>query len=382
VRVQLKHWVRPGAIAVSLCVACVPRAHAAGAADDQTFNYLLRYFTDSEHVAVRSHIGDYAIPLSPDAGLSIHWNNEKVTIPAISAPVGSQAAIDAITTASRPISGNAYQDYVKVRNEFQTEVHKGAGAMTYYVSTEPDYLAQQLAGHYSRDFSDKTFNLEVGTSYGWDDIKPLADSDTNTPISTKDTVHLNMIATQVVSPSTLVRVGVEYNQVDGLQHNPYRNVYAGGTSVPERSPDHRERRDAFFKLNQYLVNHSSLRMSYRYYNDDWGIQSHEMDATLSQYITRGVVAAYEYRYYTQTAATFFRTEYASVNGIDGYLTGDYRLGALSSSLFGAKLNFNLDTVAPSSPFWSRMGVWFNLQRYFNSNNYTANFLESGLNYRF
>ena len=54
--------------------------------------------------------------------------------------------MDAITTASRPISGNAYQDYVKVRNEAQGEYARGPAAVSYYVSSEADY-ARVLAEH-------------------------------------------------------------------------------------------------------------------------------------------------------------------------------------------------------------------------------------------
>src|SRR6185295_8531489 len=119
---------------------------------------------------------------------------------------------------------------------------------------------------------------------------------------------------------------------EGLQHNPYRNVYAGGSIVPERHPERRQREDAFVKVNQYLPNRSSLKGSYRFYIDDWGINSHELGGKLSQYITQGFFAHYEYRYYTQTAADFYRDEYASVSGIDGYRSGDYRMNALSSHL--------------------------------------------------
>jgi hypothetical protein len=327
-------------------------------------------------------MGDYTIPLSNTTSLLIHYNNEQVTVPAIQAPPGSQEAVDAITTASRPISGNAYQDYVKVRNEFVGELNRGGSSVEYYYSTEDDYLAQMLAGHVSRDVMNQQLNLSVGTSYGWDLIQPLADSDTNTGTSHKNTLHLDAVATQIVTPKTLVRLGIELNQVEGLQHNPYRNVYAGGTNVPERSPDHRSRRDAFLKVNQYLANRSSLKLSYRFYDDDWGVMSHEIESTLSQYITHGLFASYQYRFYTQTAAYFYLPEYPTTNGVDGYLTGDYRLSDLTSHLFGAALNFDLGTLAADVPALRRLGVRVDYERYFNSNNYSADILETGIDFRF
>jgi len=374
--------LRPTALAMGLCVACVPGKASAFTMDDSTLGTLLRYFTDSKHVAVRSYMGDYTIPLSTDASLLIHYNNERVTVPAIQAPVGSQEAVDAITTASRPISGNAYTDYVKVRNELVGELNRGGSGLEYYYSTESDYLAQLVGGHVSRDVMNQQLNLSVGSSYGWDAIEPLADDDTNTGVSHKNTLHLDAVATRILSPKTLVRLGLEVNQVEGLQHNPYRNVYAGGTNVPERSPDHRQRRDAFLKLNQYLANRSSMKLSYRFYNDDWGVTSHEIESTLSQYVTSGLFAQYQYRYYTQTAAYFYMPEYPTVNGVDGYLTGDYRLSNLSSHLFGASLNFDMATLAADVPALRRLGVRLDYERYFNSNNYSADILETGIDFRF
>lgn len=373
-------------LAAALAAGCGTAAPAAvamaSAWEEPAANSLLRIFSDSDRVSVRSVMGDYALALPREAKLELHWNNERVRIPAIDAPVGSPEAADAITTASRPISGNAYQDFVKVRNEFQGGLAHGPVELDYYYSTESDYLGQQVTARVQRDFMDQQLNLSMGTSYGWDAIEPLADDDTQTGPETKTTIHWNAVATRVLTPSSVVRLGVELNLVNGLQHNPYRNVYAGGSVVPERHPDHRQRRDLFLKLNQYLPNRSSLRFGYRIYDDDWGILSHEGDTKLSQYITRGVVARYHYRYYTQTAADFYRDEYLTLTGVDGYRSGDYRMADLSSHLFGLALDFDLADLAPHVPWLGRTAMWMGYERYFNSNNYSANILETGLDFRF
>ena len=379
---QLSHWLPAAALALGVWGAAAPACAEEPLGDDPASGSMFRIFSDSDHVTVRSLMGDYGFVTARELGWSVHYNNEKVTIPAVSAPPGSQEAVDAITTASRPISGNAFQDFVKVRNEFTGALTHGGAALDYYVSTEADYLGQQLGARYARDYENQLLNLAVGTSYGWDAIDPVADDDTNAPPSTKSTLHWNAVATRIVSPTTLLRAGVEYNVVEGLQHNPYRNVYAGGSIVPERHPDHRQRRDAFLKVNQYLQDRTSLKLSYRFYNDDWGIDSHELGSKLSQYITQGIYARYEYRYYTQTRADFYRDEYATPAGIDGYRSGDYRLGLLSSHLFGFSLNVDMAPLAADSPVLHRMGAWFSYERYFNSNNYSANILETGLDFRF
>jgi hypothetical protein len=370
-------------LAAGLASAGATPAIAQEAADEpQVAGTLLRWFTDSDHVSVRSLSGDWVWPLARTSGLTFHYNNERVAIPAVSAPPGTQEAIDAITTASRPISGNAFEDFVKQRNEVEGEYERGHAAVNYYVSSETDYLAQQVGGRWTRDFRQQSVNLSLGSSWGWDAIAPVQDDDTNTGDAHKTTLHWNAVMTEVVSPSLLVRYGVEYNLVNGLQHNPYRNVYAGGTNVPERHPDARQRRDAFVRVNQALPNRASIKFSYRLYDDDWGVTSHELGTRLSQYVTRGLSARWEYRWYTQTAAEFFRDSYASVDGVGGFLTGDYRLGPLSSHLFGAALRADLEAFAPTRTFVRRMTLWLDLERYFNSNNYSANVVETGVDFRF
>jgi hypothetical protein len=380
--VQLRRWLPPTALGLGLCAAWASPSAAFLPLDDQTAGTLLRWFTDSDEVAVRSMTGAYAFSLPRGTSLDFHWNHERVTIPGVAAPVGSQEAVDAITTASRPIAGNAYQDFVKVRNEFEGTLARGRVAVDYYLSSESDYLGQMLGARVNRDLLGDQLNLSLGSSYGWDAIDPLADDDTQTGRDRKTTLHVNAVATRIVTATTLVRVGVEMNLVDGLQHNPYRNVYAGGTNVTERHPDRRQRRDAFLKLNQYLPNRSSVRFAYRFYSDDWGIDSHEIGSTLHQYLTHGAFARWQYRWYTQTAADFWRDEYLAADGVDGYRSGDYRTGPLSSHLFGVALNLDLAELAPESAALRPWAVWLSVDRYFNSNNYSANILETGLDFRF
>jgi len=380
--VQVKRGLLPIACCAALCAASAKPCAAVATPDEATFSSLFRLFTDSGHISVRSLTGDYAVPFQGTSALSLHWNNETVTIPAIHAPAGSQEAVDAITTASRPIAGNAYQDYIKVRNEIQGDLTRGNAGVEYYVSSESDYLAQQFGANYNHDSQDQLLNVSVGTSFGYDAIQPLANDRSQAAADHKRTLHWNAIATRILSPTTMLRLGVKYNIVDGLQHNPYRNVYAGGTQVPERHPSHRERRDTFLRLNQYLPNRSSLKLNYRFYNDDWGIWSHEIGSSLDQYISHDLSASYEYRYYTQTPADFYRTEYASVDGIDGYRSGDYRLNNLASHLFGFSVHMDLNALAADHPLLGRTAIWLDYQRYFNSNNYSANILETGLDFRF
>ncbi len=310
---QLK---KAGATLLGLLAAAGKAQAGTSVLQDQQADTWLQMFNGSDKVSVRSLINSLSLSLPKDNVLSLQWNNEQVDIPAVSAPAGSAEAVDAITTASRPISGNAYQDFTKTRNEVTTELKHQHTAASYYLSSETDYLGQQVGVKHDKDLTGRLLNLELGASYGWDSIKPLADDDSNAGPASKTTMHVAVVGTRIVSPKLMVRMGLEYNLVSGLQHNPYRNVYAGGTTVPERHPDHRQRRDLFVDANQYLANRSSVKVAYRLYDDDWGILSHEIGTELNQYVTHGIFATWRYRYYTQSPADFYRENYATTSGVE------------------------------------------------------------------
>jgi len=379
-RVQVAHkqsttWLLATTVA-GACVASWAPCVRAGI-DETTLSYIFNFYSDVDGVDV---IGSYVMTgarLDNRLGLTFQWVHDRVMIPAIEAPPGSQEAADAITSASRPIanSGDPYQDYVKTRNSFEGSANYHGYDVGYYVSMESDYFAQMVSLAYNHDLHGDNLNLAVGASYSLDSIEPLEDDDTAGAPDYRNTTYWNVVATQVVTKTTVVRVGAEFNRVTGLQHDPYRNVYVAGTNVPENHPDERVRRDLFLGLTQYIYNRSSVMLDYRYYSDDWGVESHTIGAKLNQYVNEQFVFRYRYRYYSQLSSTFYRDEYTAPGGIDGNQTGDYRLGDFGAHLFGGQVAWHPHRFFG---FGTRTRVTFGYERYFNSNNFSADVFETGL----
>jgi Protein of unknown function (DUF3570) len=380
-RLQVAH-TRLCAGVLAACAAAVPAVSRAGI-DDPAVSYTFSHYTDVHGVTVHGQYVTTTMRLQ-DVGLSVQWVHDHVLFPAIQAPPGSQEAVDAITTASRPISANAnpYEDYVKTRNSIETTANYHGYSLGYYVSMESDYFAQMVTFGYNHGFIGDNLNIAVGGSYSWDHITPLADDDTQNTPDYRRTVHGNVIATQVLSRTTSLRVGTELNSVHGLQHDPYRNVYVAGTNVPEKAPNERMRHDLFGDLNQYINNRSSLNIDYRYYSDDWGVASHAAGIKLNQYITDNLVFRYRYRYYTQAAATFYRDDYTQPGGVNGYMTGDYRLGDFGAHLFGGRVSWNTGRSLRRIGVTAPAQLMFSYERYFNSNNFSATIVETGLSVAF
>jgi hypothetical protein len=382
-RVPVKSALVVSSLRAGILVAAVAMlpAPARAGVPETTVSYLLHYFSDVDGVDVYSHHGATGVQMN-EVNLSIDWAHDVVVFPATEAPAGSQEAVDAITTASRPIaqSADAFEDFVKLRDEMEATASYRNYEAGYYFSKESDYFAQMVFGGASRGFQDDNLTLSTGASYGWDDIKPLEDEDTAGIPDYRRTVHWNLVATQVVTPTTVIRLGGEFNQVTGLQHNPYRNVYVAGTNVPEQHPKNRARWDTFLRVSQYITNRSSVKIDYRYYSDDWGVSSHTLGGRLNQYITDNVIVAYRYRYYTQSSAYFYQDTYTQPGGVDGFRTGDYRLGDFGAHLFGGEILW-----APnggSIGFLTGAQLVLSYERYFNSNNFSASVYETGLRIRF
>jgi len=342
--------------------------------------YLLQYFADSDDVHVLSQYGTYDWALAGARDVRVQWNHEIVRVPGITAPLGSAEAVDAITTASRPIAKDkdAYADYAKVRNELTAGLNGRHYQVGYYVSNERDYFAQQLKAQLDREFFARSLNLSLGSSYGWDDIRPLADADTPGSTATKTTWHWHGVLTQVMTPSAVIRLGAEFNRVHGLQHSPYRNVYAGGTRAPERHPRDRDRRDLFVRLNKYFDSRASVKLLCRLYSDDWGVRSTTAGVRLAQYVGSRAVVEYRYRYYSQDKADFFLAEYPEVDGIGGFRSGDYRLGSFDAHLFGGRIDLGLGSLLGGPRALEPLAMNLGYERYFNSNDFSANVFETGL----
>jgi hypothetical protein len=355
-------------------------AHAGLDAEEQAAGLRFEVFTDSDDVHVYSQGGLWKLDLAQNSDLSVGVLREVVVVPGITAPPGSQEAVDAISGASRPIAtaSDPYTDWSKTRMQLDTSARWHGVSGGYYASKEEDYFAQQLSGGVERPLFDENLVLAFGGSWGWDRIDPLEDLDTSVPADRKTTLHGDVVATWTADPLTVFQGGVEMSQVEGIQHNPYRTVYVAGAYVPELHPDSRNRRDVFLKVNRYLPGHASLKLDYKFYADDWGVVSHTAGAKLLQYIGQAVVVRYRYRYYAQGAADFWRDDYVTPGGVNGYQTADYRLGNFDAHLFGSQVTWSFGRAPFSIDWLGNLGLNVEYERYFNTNNFSANLFQMGL----
>jgi len=211
-------------------------------------------------------------------------------------------------------------------------------------SKENDYdsRAVSLGATFSSDDNNRTWNVGVG--YASDKI-----GSTNDPTldKSKRTTELMVGVTQALTPNDLVQVNLSFNIGRGYYSDPYKE--------PDIRPDRRDQRILLTRWNHYFTGPSAtLRSSYRYYSDTFGIKAHTFGAEWVQPIASRFTLTPSLRYYTQSAASFyFDPVYDPDVGAPyppGYFTNppkyvspDQRLSAFGAVTVGLKLGVQLDT---------------------------------------
>lgn len=341
---------------------------------DEKFSLRTNLFNDNTGTTVQSPALEVIKTLAGQIEFVLRYTLDRVIIPPIRGLAATPTA-DAITGASRPVddANAANKSFAKDRNEFNLGFSLPGFSGSYYYSTESDYIGRMATVSSNIDFNQKNTNLSGFYSYGWDDISPLGADTSHTKIAHS----ANMTLTQALSPVVIVRFGADISLHDGFQSNPYRTVNAGGQILPENHPLQRTRGSVFFKVNRYFDTETSLNVEYRYYADDWDIKSHTLGFYFHQYFNNKVLIRYRYRYYQQTQAEFYRKTYPVVQP---FMTSDYKLEKFNAHLFGFKIEYKLKDLLKDGllSFMSSSTLDVKYERYFSSNDFTADIFQFGL----
>jgi hypothetical protein len=117
------------------------------------------------------------------------------------------------------------------------------------------------------------------------------------------------------------------------------------TVFPEKRPDYKFRQVVFLSGQHYFERlNGAAELSYRFYHDSYGIIAHTAEIDWNQKIGKYVMVSPLFRFYTQTAASFYGTEFPgdptnpTVFPTPQYYSSDYRLSALNSFTYGISLS--------------------------------------------
>lgn len=227
------------------------------------------------------------------------------------------------------------------------------GVEAYYdYSHEKDYASSTPTITFKKDLFEKNTTITAGYSRNADTIDGrFMDSSQD---KTTDNYFVGL--TQVVSPVTIAQIGYSNNNSRGQQSEGIRLVPVDGadastctaesvTCVDEAFPGNRVRQAYLAGVNHYFVegaggflDRSSVKLTVRYYDDSWDIDSYTGEVEFNKYISEDLVLRLDYRYYTQSKAFFVKDSYSSS---DELRSSSPQLLEKDTNLYGVKLTYNL-----------------------------------------
>ncbi len=346
---------------------------------DDSISLRTNFFSDSGGLVVQSPTFQFVKEMTRQTVLSLQYTLDRVNIPPYRGISAKPLPLDGISGASKPVSSNPNAAYIKNRSEFIATLNASGLNATAYYSLENDYAGRLLGFGVNQDFNQKNTNLSLGVSYGYDTIEPVG----KTATYTRTNILGNAAITQTLSPTAIVRVGVDVSRLEGYQSNPYRTVNVAGQYYLEQHPKQRTRVAGYVKLNKHLnPANSALWTEYRLYGDDWGVLSHTIGLQFYQNFSKRLLIRYRYRFYTQNSAYFWRKDYSLLARLPRFFTDDYKLEPFNSHLFGFHVSYHLEGWRKSLSIFEHSTVEVKYERFFTSNNFTANIFQIGLTFEY
>jgi len=237
------------------------------------------------------------------------------------------------------------------------------------VSKEYDYLSIGLSASFAQELRGGNTTIQAGLAAAFDQIEaegglPIAfgvmpDEDGDLPRSgsSDDKTVFDVIfgVTQIIDANSLFQINYSVSQADGFLTDPYKliSVVDKLTGVPlfenadspnlptvvyENRPDSRLKHSLYGQYKRFLDG-DVFDVSYRFMTDDWGIDSHTIDARYRWALSDRSHLTPHLRVYQQAAADFYTGFY--VNGdqptagdVSRYGSSDYRLGEFMAYTVG------------------------------------------------
>ena len=220
-------------------------------------------------------------------------------------------------------------------------------------SRENDYEASAVTFGGEWDKNNGLSTLALGVSYSSDDIKPTdAKIFGRVEKEDKESFSSSLSWTQILNKSSTLQVGLGVTKHSGYLDDPYK--------LRDVRPDKKLAWNINLRYRRYFDNqNAALHIDYRYYSDDFGIDSHTLYTAWYKNVGARFQFAPNLRFYSQRESDFYLSiDDYSLPEIQNQST-DFRLSGYGAYTFGLKAIFN-------EVNWS---VNLSVDRYISANKY-------------
>ena len=184
---------------------------------------------------------------------------------------------------------------------------------------------------------------------------------------------------QAINKNLQVSLTADYVQQTGYLSLPFHRVYLNdGTVSQENLPDTRTKIPIGGRLSYFLGDHLIVRAFYRFYTDDWDMQSHTAELELPVKITPFFSLTPFYRYYDQTGIKYFKA-YGEHTAAEQYRTSNYDLSPFHSNFYGIGVRMAPENGLFGNPHWAMLE--FRVGHYDRSTDLNANIASVNLKYK-
>lgn len=250
------------------------------------------------------------------------------------------------------------------------------------VSTEFDYFSLGFGGGYTHLMNEKNTELGISAQVYLDKYSPqypielrtdfiqsygddIIGNGTYTPQFTpfdqlnRNSYSASLNFSQIITKKLQASVSVDFVLQDGLLSTPHQRVYFSDTEKffiedfqladdVERLPSTRYKIPIGGRISYAINDMFIFRGYFRYYFDDWGINSFTVSTEIPIKISDKFTVYPIYRYYSQTASKYFYPKDV-VLSTDTYYTSDYDLSAFNANQIGFGVSYK--DIFTSTKVW-------------------------------
>lgn len=317
----------------------------------EEINFISSYYTqDGDNSAVTGGVGTEKLTdIATNLEVILSKKDKKNNIHSFDLNLG----VDSYTSASSDkidpssVSSASYQD-VRVYpsadyNYTNVEKNYGLHAGVSF-SAEYDYTSIGANIGFTKTSKDKNREFSVKGMAFFDTWKVILPIELRNNPSDNEADHLDtkprtsynlgLTLSQVINKKFQIALLADLGYQEGLLATKFNRVYFDDVSVnSEKLPSTRIKIPVGLRANYFLNDRIILRTFYRYYYDNWGINSHTISLEPSIKLTAFSSLSLPYRFYAQSEAKYFKPIYQH-QAIDEFYTSDYDLSKFSSNMIG------------------------------------------------